>query len=349
VLLGVLLCGCSSSRADTHASAPADRERQGTSSPKGDAAWLILLAEWRMDLARRAERALEVARDVQDGKTEKADLERVLHRLAECPDILRDEVGEPRAPRFTKSYSLFIKACDGIRSWALTVEEASGGDESIPTKDVKAQDKEVADLFEDADTNLDSVLLARKPLPDIAKNVSRSRIEPRLGRAISELAYRSPDAAGTEVRCWSKRDWTAVKTEWAAFAGGSGDAVAFTYDLYRVSIAPEYCAPLARFIYEHRRPTQGRELLDTAASVGVLAHETGHLYEALLNEARTECFAVQHVRRLARILGASPSYAALLAETNWKYVHPLLPKGYRTPDCRNGGSLDENPRSDVWP
>jgi len=204
-------------------------------------------------------------------------------------------------------------------------------------------------LFEDADTNIGSALLGERELPTIGGMASRSRIEPRLGHAISQLGYRSPTAGNVEVRCWSKEEWPLVKLEWAAYVGTSGDAAGFTFDVDRVSVAPKYCAALARFLYRHQRPTRGIALVDMAESFGLFAHETGHLFGTLLNEARTECYGVQHVRELARILGADQSYAALLAETNWKYVYPFLPRDYRTGACRNGGLLDEHPNSDVWP
>jgi hypothetical protein len=104
-----------------------------------------------------------------------------------------------------------------------------------------------------------------------------------------------------------------------------------------------------RLIYRRERPEQGVALGMTAASVGVLAHEAGHLREVDMSEAETECFAVQKVRELAPILGTSTSYADLLARVYWEYVYPTEPADYRTGACRNGGPLDLNPRSDVWP
>jgi hypothetical protein len=67
------------------------------------------------------------------------------------------------------------------------------------------------------------------------------------------------------------------------------------------------------------------------------------------SEAETECHGFQDVRRLARLLGASPSYAARLATAYWEWLYPANPKGYRTPYCRNDGPFDLNPQTDVWP
>ena len=194
---------------------------------------------------------------------------------------------------------------------------------------------------------LETSLLALKTLPTIGAASSRSRIEPRFGRALSKLAYTQSDAVAIEVRCWSKREWPMVRLEWGALSG-TVDFAGFAYDPYRVSIAPEYCDSLAGLVYKHERPTQGQALAMAAASVGLLAHEGAHL-SGFQNEARTECHAVQRVRDLAVILGTSRSYADRLAEANWKYIYPREPAEYRTSTCRNGGPLDIHRNSDVWP
>ena len=348
-LLVVLVAGCSSSRDSARDVQVPKSHRHATRKPRHDIAWLALLRRWRMDLARNGDRASRIALEVRRGTRPLRALKRPLSRLTDCRQRLRDEVGQPNARRYGQSYAAYFEACDGVSRWALALKDAAVGEKPGSTNQLSAREARIETLFEQADMALQSSLLAYKDLPTIGGRASRSRIEPRLGRAVSQLAYKSPHAAVTEVRCWSKREWPMVKLEWRALSGGRQDPAAFAYDLYRVSVAPRYCADLVRLVYEHRRPTRGVALVKTAAAVGVLAHETGHLYEYLLNEARTECYAVQHARALARILGASPSYAELLAETNWRYVYPYLSAAYRTRACRNGGRLDEHPRSDVWP
>jgi len=58
---------------------------------------------------------------------------------------------------------------------------------------------------------------------------------------------------------------------------------------------------------------------------------------------------MQDVRQLAETLGASRAYAARLATAYWTQLYPGQPREYRTGRCRNGGSLDSDPESDVWP
>ena len=97
--------------------------------------------------------------------------------------------------------------------WALALKDAAVGGKP---NQLSAREARIETLFEQADMTLQSSLLAYKDLPTIGGRASRSRIEPRLGRGVSQLAYKSPNAAVTEVRCWSKREWPMVKLEWRA-------------------------------------------------------------------------------------------------------------------------------------
>jgi hypothetical protein len=241
-----------------------------------------------------------------------------------------------------------MEACEDISRWAIDVREAASQPEA-DLASLRAREEKVASRFADASLILESSLLAFKQLPTAAGPSLGSRIEPRLGRAVNRLLYGDAAAMSIEVRCWSKRDWPQVKQEWRAYAG-IGDVAGFAYDTNgHISIAPEYCAQLMRLVYRRERPEQGVPLGMTAASVGLLAHEGGHLREQDISEAYTECYAVQKLRELAPILGTSTSYADLLARVYWEYVYPTEPAEYRTGACRNGGPLDLNPRSDVWP
>jgi hypothetical protein len=353
LLVVAALAGCSGgeskerpSEAKKGAEAAAlERERKPAGrSPKQNAAWLVRLRKWRTSLVR----AGSVAEAIEAGKEKPRRLGRRLRPLTDCPQRLRERVGEPGAPRYRRGYELFTEACEHISRWAIDVRKAA----SQPEPDLaslRAREEKVASRFDDASLILESALLAFKQLPTAAGPSPGSRIEPRLGRAVNRLLYGDAAAMTIEVRCWSKRDWPQVKQEWGAYAG-IGDLAAFAYDRNgHVSIAPEFCARLMRLVYRRERPEQGMALGMTAASVGVLAHEGGHLREQDISEAYTECYAVQKIRELAPILGTSTSYADLLARVYWEVVYPTEPAEYRTGACRNGGPLDLNPRSDVWP
>ncbi|HJU00417.1 MAG TPA: hypothetical protein VJ966_04325, partial [Actinomycetes bacterium] len=61
-----------------------------------------------------------------------------------------------------------------------------------------------------------------------------------------------------------------------------------------------------------------------------------------------ECAAVQRDAHTARLLGAEPRAAAGLAAGYWREVYPLMPGGYRSEQCRPGGSLDERLADAPW-
>ena len=67
-----------------------------------------------------------------------------------------------------------------------------------------------------------------------------------------------------------------------------------------------------------------------------------------LGEAAAECAAVQRDAQTARLLGAGDAAAAALAAAYWRNVYPLMPDGYRSPDCRAGGPMDERLADAPW-
>lgn len=89
-------------------------------------------------------------------------------------------------------------------------------------------------------------------------------------------------------------------------------------------------------------------------SLGALAHEAVHL-SGVLNEAITECYALQRTAETALRLGASKEFALeIAADMLGEYDMPSTisgrkAMGYWTEDCRNGGPLDLNPQSSEWP
>jgi hypothetical protein len=125
---------------------------------------------------------------------------------------------------------------------------------------------------------------------------------------------------------------------------GPGDLAGFADPPANIDLAPDICARLVAIGYG----TRAAEGADDAYAVAVLAHETEHLV-APDSESVTECYGMQEIRRAARDLGQSPLAAAALAEVYWREDYPEKPDRYRTPDCRDGGPLDANRNSSVWP
>jgi len=87
---------------------------------------------------------------------------------------------------------------------------------------------------------------------------------------------------------------------------------------------------------------------DVALAVDVLAHESFHL-AGVIDEAETECRAVQTLAWTAQRLGATPEQGRSLARRYLESGYPRLPQRYRSGACVDGGGLDLRPRDPVWP
>jgi hypothetical protein len=108
------------------------------------------------------------------------------------------------------------------------------------------------------------------------------------------------------------------------------------------------CRWLDSLVYRGERPQELPGLGYASQAVLVLAHEAHHA-AGVPNEARAECYAIQDVQRLGRLLGMSARYGALLEDFTWTRIYPLEPPGYSSPECRPGGTLDLRKRVGAWP
>ena len=95
------------------------------------------------------------------------------------------------------------------------------------------------------------------------------------------------------------------------------------------------CKDLERFLGSDKEHPSAAEVL----AVHVLTHEAMHM-SGETNEARAECLAVQHDARTARLLGAPPEAAAVLARRYWRTVYPQMPDAYVSAECGPGGEMD---------
>jgi hypothetical protein len=139
--------------------------------------------------------------------------------------------------------------------------------------------------------------------------------------------------------------------EMREFTGGRlhPDTVGFTgFGDQRVNLAAEICGGLVALAYEESRPTRGFERLKIAAGVSILMHEAHHA-DGVFNEALAECLGVQDIRSAAQRLGADEHYAGEIAVAYWEELYPRLPASYRSRECTDGGRLDQQPNSSVWP
>lgn len=94
---------------------------------------------------------------------------------------------------------------------------------------------------------------------------------------------------------------------------------------------------------DHHDPTPAQ-----ISALHVVVHEAMHV-AGEYNEARTECWAVQHDAQAAEFLGASPADAQALAQAYYLTVYPRMPDAYRSADCVADGSLDLSPGDGRFP
>jgi hypothetical protein len=111
-------------------------------------------------------------------------------------------------------------------------------------------------------------------------------------------------------------------------------------------LTPERCDDLYRLAFDGEVTSS-----QTARALAVLAHEAWHL-RGIDDEGTTECYALQSAVQLGERLGLSEDSARRMMQqqlvenagrtgAGTEYVVP--------PDCRDGGTLDLDPRSDRFP
>jgi hypothetical protein len=105
------------------------------------------------------------------------------------------------------------------------------------------------------------------------------------------------------------------------------------------------CSALDRFA---EGKTDGEDSVKVARALHVLAHESFHL-AGVRNEADADCFGLQRVAFTATELGAGPDEAQRLAAIAKTDRALSAPPEYRSSDCFDGGRLDLDSASQVWP
>jgi len=67
------------------------------------------------------------------------------------------------------------------------------------------------------------------------------------------------------------------------------------------------------------------------------------------DEAAADCFGLRRTALVAEDLGADPAEAEQLARIALAERAMFAPPDYRSSECRDGGALDLDPGSTVWP
>jgi hypothetical protein len=158
--------------------------------------------------------------------------------------------------------------------------------------------------------------------------IQRARLERRLSEAATQVSGRS-----VFVQCQSFA---------AAFFDPSANLGHVAFDANGVAeprtlIKRDQCRDLSAYLASGKeRPTR-----EQIVAVHVLTHEAMHM-AGTGAEWQAECLAVQNDRRMAELLGASPSAAARLAMTYWTDVYPQMPDEYRSTECKPFGGIAES-------
>jgi hypothetical protein len=354
-----IAAGCSGgSNEGSNAKTPASRTATGdatstaarpSATPLAKSVWLGRYALWVTDVRVALENAgtLQHRRGRPVAVPATTELEDALNALRRCNATRREKLDPPPSV-FAPSARLLARACSLFTLGAEADARALERRRPDRYAGVFAFWSGAAKLVQRANDLLPRPQATQRlPLPVGGGMLEASRVEPLFSAVANEHA-----APAAQVRCWAEPAWTKVKTE--AF-GRSDDLAGFASpEFKRANLDPRICRRLALLAYAASRPT-GIEQLELAFALDTIMHESGHLNESGdfygrgANEPLAECWGMQHIRQAARALGASPAYAAELAERYWREVYPTRPRTYRSPRCRNGGSYDVRPGNDVWP
>jgi hypothetical protein len=304
--------------------------------------WLERLSRWERETDEAAEESFSMYSAVLAGERRPEALAESFRPIRRCSRRLREEVGEPPR-RYAKGFGLMLKACSRYEEYASELERSFEGDPGNALLASQTAGEEADRLVLLARRAIENRLTANRRLPRLGGKTGRSRIEPRFSRVASVLVGRP-----VEVICWSREEWPKARSEWGAYLGATDIGAFADYNADRAYLSPEYCEGIVDLVYRKRRPTSGIAHEKIADGVLTLAHEAEHLVAAAAGEAETECYAMQDIRRVAMLLGASPRYAAGLAEVYWEELYEAQPD-YVSRECHDGGPWDRNDSSNEWP
>jgi hypothetical protein len=174
----------------------------------------------------------------------------------------------------------------------------------------------------------------------------REQNESRLALAASEIALRDVD-----VSCpgfWTRLVEVTPNAGWVDFDehGRPSD---------RTSLSASTCTSLERVWRGEERAFAcllaggcDARTLGAVGGIVTLSHEAWHL-RGVVDEAQTQCYAVQTAEAVALALGVSPPDARVIA-ARVALDEARAPRGeYHSPACRPGGAYDLRPGTPDWP
>ncbi len=161
-----------------------------------------------------------------------------------------------------------------------------------------------------------------------------------------------------DVSCDSPSAWAASQDEQAS-PETFERAGYVTSDEDVIHLAPRVCLVLDRLLatnapklgcvrreLELRFPLCEPSRAEAALALTTVAHEAQHV-DGVWTEAQAECYGLQTADTVATALGLPAATAALVGR--FARARVSLPPGYRSDECRRGGSLDLEPETQAFP
>lgn len=163
---------------------------------------------------------------------------------------------------------------------------------------------------------------------------------------LTRLVYRTMKQLGLPRQlafaCWNRSDWLSVlAAERAEPERGDSELLGFWLGRQPrwLHLAPGICTDVQGLI-SSKQPNARR-----AGALAAVIHETLHAY-GVVNEAQTNCWAVQLVPVFGWNLGLGMKRADYLGTLARNYVHKWAPAGYwNGARCRDGGTWDLFPNT----
>jgi hypothetical protein len=176
------------------------------------------------------------------------------------------------------------------------------------------------------------------------------RVTPTQNVAVLEHAVEALSGRRVNVYCWSTADWSRRNGTWdSERLGPLTPWRSYTSPETRnVELAPDTCTELERLRGRPQPIWKSADRRAAAWAVQSITHESVHV-TGMRDEAKAECYGMQHIAFVAPYLGLSPAEGRFLARVYWRDWYPTDKAPYSSRQCRNGGKLDLHPGSERWP
>ena len=178
------------------------------------------------------------------------------------------------------------------------------------------------------------------------QHTRREQNERRLALVAGEVALRD-----VEVSCpgfWTRLVEVTPNAGWVDFDEHGRPAD-------ETSLAASTCSSLERVWRGKQRSFRcllsggcDKRTLAAVSGIVTLAHESWHL-RGIVNEAQTQCYAVQTTEVVARHLGLGPGDARAIAVRVAVDDHRAPESEYHSSERRPGGLYDLRPDTSAWP